>query len=362
MRTEFAISIGATKLPDKIGIGIVSFAHGHVNAYASQIKKFDDAQLVACWDDDEERGRRNAEIFGISFETDLNSLLARDDIKCVIVASETSNHADLCVAAAEAGKAVLLQKPMALTLADCDRIIEAVTRNDIWFSMAFQMRCDPQNVAMKRLVEQGVVGKVGLIRRRHCIPVLFSKAFTEGPSRWHISAEMNKGMFFDDATHALDWLYWTTGRKPVSVMAEIDNVLTNVAPDDTGVALFRFADGMFADITNTSVTLAGENTTEIYGDRGVIIQNYGDAPSCSIQPANPVGVKLYRSDQPELGWQDQGLPVPSSHGERIAGVARPFINAFKLGVPMCSAADGRVSVEMCLACYDSAETGRRVML
>ncbi|HLJ57453.1 MAG TPA: Gfo/Idh/MocA family oxidoreductase [Chthonomonadaceae bacterium] len=346
----------------KLRIGIVSFAHGHVNAYAHQIKGFDDAELAACWDDDVERGTKNAEAFGIPFHADLGGLLARGDVDCVIVASETNKHADLCVAAMEAGKSVLLQKPMAITLADCDRIIATAERTGVWLSMAFQMRCDPQNIAMRRLVREGAVGRVGMIRRRHCIGVLFSKAFVEGPSRWHISAEANKGMFFDDATHALDWLCWTVGERPVSVMAEIDNVLTDVAPDDTGIAIFRFRDGTFAEITNSSVTLAGENTTEIYGDRGVIIQNHGDGPSCAIKPPHPIGVKLYQSERAADGWQDLGIPIPGGHGERIAGVARPFIDALKRGEPMCTAREGRVSIEMCLACYESAATGRRVVM
>ena len=346
----------------KIGIGIVSFAHGHVNAYANQIKTFSDAQLVACWDDDAERGQKSAENFAIPFLSNLDDLLSRPDIDCVMVASETNKHADLCLAAMEAGKAVLLQKPMATTLADCDRIIATQERTGAWFSLAFQMRCDPQNIAMKKLVEAGAVGRVGMIRRRHCIPVLFNKGFIEGPSKWHISKEANRGMFFDDAIHAIDWLYWTTGRKPVSVIAEIDNVLTNVAPDDTGVAIFRFDDGLFAEIFNASVTLAGENTTEIYGDKGVLIQNHGDSPSCSVKPPHPIGVKLYQSDKADAGWQDQGIAVPGNHGERIAGVARPFIDALRSGVPMCSARDGRVSVELCLAAYESAQSGRRVSL
>jgi predicted dehydrogenase len=346
---------------DKPGIGILSFAHGHVNAYAHQIKNFDDAQLVACWDDDEARGRQNAETFGIPYTPDLQALLSRPDVDCVIVASETNKHADLSVAAMEAGKAVLLQKPMATTLADCDRILRAVEQTGVWFSMAFQMRQDPQNIKMKELVEAGAIGRLGAIRRRHCIPVLFNQGFIEGPSRWHISAEANRGMFFDDATHALDWLVWMLERKPVSVVAEIDNVLTHVAPDDTGVAIFRYDDGLFAEVFNSSVTWAGENTTEIYGDKGVLIQNHGDGPSCAIKPPHPIGVKLYQADKPELGWQDLGLPIPASHGERIAGVARPFIDGLKAGKPLCTAQEGRVSVEMCLAAYHSAQTGQRVL-
>jgi len=254
----------------------------------------------------------------------------------------------------------LLQKPMAITLADCDRIIDAVNRTGRWFSMAFQMRCDPQNITMRELIQSGAIGRIGAIRRRHCIGVLFNKGFIEGGSKWHISAESNKGMFFDDATHPIDWLLWTLGRKPTSVIAEIDNVLTTVAPDDTGVAIFRYADGLFAEVFNSSVTHAGENTTEIYGDKGVIIQNHGDAPSCGIKPPHPIGVKIFQTDHAELGWQDLGLPIPASHGERIAGVARPFIDALASGVPMCTAEEGRDSVELVLAAYHSADTGKRV--
>ena len=344
----------------KLGIGILSFAHGHVNAYANQIRQFDDAELIACWDHDLERGEKNARDFNIPFIPQLNALLARSDIDCVIVASETNRHTELCIAAMESGTSVLLQKPMALTLKECDRIIETQRKTGVWFSLAYQMRCDPQNIAMKKLIEEGAIGKVGTVRRRHFIPVLFSKDFIEGPSKWHISAEANKGMFFDDAIHPFDWLFWTLGRKPVTVFAEIDNVLTNVAPDDTGIAVFRFEDGCFADVLNSSVTYAGENTTEIYGDRGVIIQNHGDAPSCGVKPPHPIGLKLYQSDIAGLGWQILDIPIPANHGERIAGVARPFIDALKAGIPMCSAEEGRVGVEMSLACYRSSESGRRV--
>ena len=69
---------------------------------------------------------------------------------------------------------------------------------------------------------------------------------------------------------------------------------------------------------------------------------------------------MFQSDKADLGWQDLGLPIPGNHGERIAGVARPFIDALKFGVPMCTAEEGRVSVEMCLAAYRASETGCRV--
>jgi len=330
-----------------------------VNAYCRRVRDFEDARLVACWDDDEERGLRDAETYGIPYSPHIENVLGNPEVECVIVSSETNKHAGLCEAAARAGKAILLQKPMALTLADCDRIILAVEKAGIWFSMAYQMRHDPANIHMKKLVEEGAVGRIGIVRRRHCINVLLNPAFVNGPSRWHLSREANRGMWLDDASHPCDWLYWMFG-KPETVIAEVGSVLTDVAPDDAGFAIFRYFNGMMAEIHNASVTLAAENTTEIYGDQGVILQNHGDGPSTAVKPLNPVGVKLYRKDKPDLGWQDQQIPIPSGQIDRIAGIARPFIDAIKADNPIVTAWEGRVSVEMVLAAYESSETGQRI--
>ena len=344
----------------KIGIGVLSYAHGHVNAYSAEIKGFDDAELLSVWDDNLDRGKANAEAFGAAFKPHLEDVLDDKAIELVIIASETNKHADLAVAACAAGKNVIVQKPMALSLADCDRIIDAVDRNGVWFSMAFQMRYDPANIRMKQLIDDGSVGRVGVLRRRHCIGVLFSEAFITGGSNWHISAEANMGMWMDDASHAADFMYWMLGQ-PVSVVAEIDNVLTNVAPDDTGVALYRFQNGEVGILFNSSVTWAGENTTEIYGDRGVVIQNYGDGPSLAVAPPpDAVAVKYFDSQAPEKGWQDQGIPIPAGHGVRIQAVASNLIKAYKAGKPTVSAREGRVSTEMILASYRAAREGRRV--
>jgi predicted dehydrogenase len=208
----------------RVGIGVLSWAHGHVGAYAGMIRSFDDARLVSCWDHDAARGRANANKFAIPYFEDIGKVLGNPEVECVMIGSETNRHADLCEAAAKAGKAILLQKPMAITLEECDRIIRAVKHSGIWFSLAWQMRSDPQNIRMRELVRDGAVGRVGIVRRRHCIGLLFDKGFVEGPARWHLDRTANRGMWADDASHACDWLLWMFG-KPSSVIAEIDNVL-----------------------------------------------------------------------------------------------------------------------------------------
>jgi predicted dehydrogenase len=329
--------------------------------YCNQMKGWDDVRLVAAWDDDEERGRKNAESFGMEFSPHLEDIVGRKDIDALIVTSETNKHGDLCVAAAAAGKQILLQKPMALSLEECDRIIAAVDKAGVTLRMAFQMRCDPVNQRMKQLIDEGVLGKIGTLRRRHCLNLLFNEAFVTGPSRWHIDPVANMGMFMDDAVHAADFLYWLLG-EPRSVMAEIDNVLTTCAPDDTGMAIYRFADGAFGLLYNCSVTLGAEITTEIYGDQGTVQHSFGDGVSTPFAPEGAVPLKLYRRGEPSR-WEEIPMPIPKSHGERIAAVPRPWIDMLKQGAaPDCDARGGRVSTAMCLGAYESAQSGRRIAL
>lgn len=344
----------------QLGIGILSFAHGHVHAYCDRIRTFPDANLIAAWDDNEERGRAGAERHGIAFIPQFETLLARNDIDAVIITSETNRHADLAEAAAAAGKAILCQKPLATTREDCDRIIAAVERHDVHFQMAFQMRCDPLNQQIKTWLDDGAVGRVGALRRRHCINFLFNPTIATGPSAWHIDPIANVGMFFDDAVHAADFMYWLMG-KPISVIAEIDNVLTSVAPDDTGIAVYRWAGGAMGELFNSSVTLAGENTCEIYGEEGVIIQNYDDGVSVTHAPPGVPALKLFRKSTGQ--WETFDYPTPPNHGERIAAVPRPWLDSLlNRTPPAVTARDGKISVEMCLAAYESARQGRRVSM
>ncbi|MCP4642924.1 MAG: Gfo/Idh/MocA family oxidoreductase, partial [bacterium] len=247
-----------------IGIGVLSFAHGHVGTYAHVMKDFDDVRLITAYDDNETRGTGLCEAVGMKYTPHVEDVLNDPEVQAVMIGVETCHHAEMAVAAAQAGKHILLQKPMALTLADCDTIIDAVEKSGVMFAMAFQMRYDPANIYMRDLLHSGKLGDIAAIRRRHCIPVLLDEGFINGPSNWHIQADKNKGMFADDAAHPADWFHWMLG-KPASVIAEVDNVITNVAPDDNGVAVYRFAKGEMGILFNSSTVYAGENTTEIYG-------------------------------------------------------------------------------------------------
>ena len=343
------------KMP--MNLATVGFAHAHVDAYASEISAMTDACVAGGWDHDLERGAARCEAHGCRFYPDLQDLLQREDLAGVIIGSETCCHADHVEAAARARKDILLQKPMALTLADCDRIVAAVKSSGVRFSMAWQMRCDPQNIWMREAILSGKIGKVTMLRRRHG---LATHLWPDFDNSWHVKPALNRGMFMDDAAHPVDFLLWVLGQ-PKSVVAEIDTLLNPRIPDDIGVAIYRFAGGTIG-IAECSFTCVGaEETTIVIGDKGTIIQSYGDVPSCGsiALPDNPRGLRYMLAG--DNHWTVVDIPTPPNHGYRIRGVARPAVDFF-LGrrPPIATAEEGRTNVKMLLSAYQSAAEGRRV--
>jgi predicted dehydrogenase len=346
---------------NKVGIGILSHAHGHANTYCQAMQSFDDVELIATWDDNPERGQQAAKRFGLKYRSQADDVIHDPRIDAIMVNTETNRHAEFVERAAAAGKHILCQKPMATTLQDCDRIISAVDKYGVKFSMAFQMRHDPVNLKIKELLEQGAVGKVAIVRRRHAINVLLNPGFVNGPTRWHLDPMANVGMFFDDATHAADWFYWLLG-EPHSVTAQIDRVVTDYGTDDNGIAVYRFSKGEIGILLNSSTTVAAVSTTEIYGDQGTIIQDYGDGPATSA-PRAPGAAPLRLIRKGDKEWTEFDLPIPARHGERIAAIPRPFIDYLRgLTDQTISAREGRKSVEMVLAAYQSCNQGRHIDL
>lgn len=342
-------------------IGILGFAHGHVGMYCNRWKKEPQLgiEVVAGWDHDAARLQKAAADFGVKTFATADELLADKSIADVVIGAETSLHADMVVKAAAAGKAIALQKPMAMTLAEADRMVAAVRKAGVPFTMAWQMRTDPQNLKMKELVESGRFGKVFMVRRRHGLGmILTNPAFRD---MWHIKPEYNRDIWADDAAHPIDFMHWIFGI-PETVTAELGTLYDPVQPNDNGIAVYRYADGMIAEVVCSFTCLAGENTTEITAEKGVIVQNYGDGPSSGTpRPQGAAALKWYLHEKKEWTIWDGG--GPSNQGERIAHLAGPLAEYLQgKRPPIATAEEGRDSLRMVLACYESNEKGERVRI
>jgi predicted dehydrogenase len=337
---------------------ILGFAHAHVGVYCDIWRDQPDLgiEVVAAWDHDTKRLAEAVEKRKLLPCATVAEALAQSGIEAVVVGAETSRHADLVIAAAQAGKKIILQKPLALTSTQADAMVAVIEKTGVPFTLAWQMRVDPQNLRMKELIHEGVLGRILMVRRRHG---LNSHMWAGFENSWHVQPGLNRGMWADDAAHAVDFIYWLLG-PPQSVFAEIDTLVNPKVPDDHGIAVFRYADGTFAEVVSSFTCVAGENTTEIVGERGTVIQNYGDVPSCH-PPRTPgsVGLKWFLRDG--TNWIDSGIPSPAAHVERLKALAAPLA-AFLHGrrPPIATAAEGRDVLKLILACHESSATGRRI--
>ena len=340
-------------------VGILGFAHGHVNAYCAVWRDRPElgVTVVAAWDHDAARLQTNADAFGLQACPTVADLLS-SGVDAVVVASETSLHADLVEQAAASGKPIVVQKPLALTIQQADRIVAAVDKANVPFTMAWQMRVDPQNVRIKELLDSGEMGKVLQVRRRHALATHLWPTFVD---LWHNKPEFNRDIWADDAAHPIDFLHWLLGR-PETVTAELTTLLDQRVRNDNGIAIYRYPGGPLAEVVCSFTCGAHENTTEVVCEKGTIIQNFGDGPSNQWPHTHGAeGLKWWKSDTGT--WTNSGIPSPPGHGTRIAALAEPLA-AWMHGKrePIATADDARFSLRMTLACYVSSREGRRVRL
>ena len=343
-----------------VNVGILGFAHGHVNAYCARWRE-DTAlgvRVVAGWDHNSARATAAAGSFGIETCDSASALLRRPDVQAVVIAAETLLHAELVEAAAAAGKAIVLQKPIALTLEQADRIVRAVERARVPFTLAWQMRVDRHNLKMKELLASGRFGRVFMVRRRHCLSTHLWKDFDRS---WHVQPELNRDIFADDAAHPIDFMYWLLGM-PVSVVAELGSLLNPRIPNDNGIAIFRYADGAFAEVSCSFAAAAGENTAEIVCQNGTIVGNYGDQVTTMV-PRPPGAVQLKWFVTGDAQWTVSDVPDIAGQGERVAALAAPlaeFLHGRR--PPIATADEGRTVLRLTLACYESAQSAKRILL
>jgi predicted dehydrogenase len=346
-------------MSSRVRLALLGVAHPHADDWQAAWTSKPGAELAAVWDHDAKRGAALADRYGVSFEPDLQALLARDDLNAVGICAENAWHADLTMAAAGAGKHILCEKPPATTLADCDRMRAAVDAASVTYMQALPMRLDPANHKVKELIESGAVGPVSSIRKRHgngwaVMPI--PDRFT-----WFAQPEMaGGGAFLDEGIHAADFLRWMLGR-PISVTAVIDRLQAPVGVDDNGVAIYRFESGAIGVLQSAWTWSAATVCTEVFGETGTIIQHFTDGASNAVAGEVSAPLQVYRREGRLEGWQYPKLPIhfPNNH----KAVAARFIDCLQTAEsPPSTLAHGRDALVMILAAYRSAKEGRTVAM
>ena len=282
-------------------------------------------------------------------------LLDRDDIDVVTICSPSGVHAEQALAALEAGKHVVVEKPLALTAADADRIVGLAAERGLRVSAISQRRLEPEVTAVRQALDAGQLGAVRLATTQvHWWrdEDYFAAAAWRGDPAGGGGSLMNQGV------HNVDLLQWLAG--PVeSVTAQQATIAHDSAAEDTTVATVRFASGALGLISTTTATPPGSpGTLTLYCERGVVEIGQGEVTRWDVDglPA------------PQVGEEGEGIGVGASDHTAIgiAGHVQQWSDILAAIAdnrePAITAADGAATVHLLDAITTAARTGRLVTL
>jgi predicted dehydrogenase len=255
-----------------IGVGIIG-AGGIARAHARAILGISDrARLFAAADTSPERlGGFSAEFSIPKIYGDYRELLADPDIRMVTICTPNGMHAGMAVAALEAGKAVLCEKPIAGSLSEVDAIIAAQARSGGFVSSIFQWRYGNGVSTFRGLLQQGICGRI-LWAQANVLWRRTAEYYTSGPWRGSWKGERG-GPLMTLASHAIDSMA-SVMAKPIAVSAFLANFLHDVEVEDTAAAVVRFEDGSMASVNVTSSNQSDTSRLEFICEKACVSTSF----------------------------------------------------------------------------------------
>jgi len=249
-----------------VGAGIIAAVH------ADAIALLPDARLVAVTDVAADAARDFAAARGCAAESSLDALLARPDVDVVCVCVPSGLHAEVGVRAARSGKHLVVEKPLDVTLAAADRLIEAARAAGVTLTVISQHRFDPGLIELKRLIGVGALGRLLLAEAS-------TKWYrTQGyydSAAWRGTSAMDGGSLMNQGVHYVDLLRWCMG--PVTeVTAVCATQAHQVEVEDTALAIVRFGSGAVGTIVSSTAAFPGfPQRLEVTGTDGTVIVEDG---------------------------------------------------------------------------------------
>src|SRR5579872_262826 len=345
-----------------IGFGIVGC--GMIAAFhARAINDIRGAKTVALFTSNPEHGRKVAEVAaGCSIYTDYAKFLKHPGLAIVNICTPSGAHLEPALAAAAAGKHVVGEKPLEITLARCDKLIAACRRHSVKLCTIFPSRFSAANRVLKEAIDEGRFGKLTL-GDSYVKWWRTQKYYDSGGWRgtWKLDGG---GAYMNQAIHNVDLLQWFMGE--VAEVTAFTGTLAHerIEVEDTGVAAIRFKNGALGVIEATTSASPGFlKKTEIHGTHGSAIVEQDDVLFWQFEPSARKDAAIRKKFARRIGGGG-GAADPKAisyhwHYEQL----KDFVDAVKTGKPpMVDGEEGRKSAEIILAIYQAAKTGRAVKL
>jgi UDP-N-acetyl-2-amino-2-deoxyglucuronate dehydrogenase len=331
-----------------VGCGRISGSH------VAAIDKVDGLELIAVCDVEIDRARALADERGIPAFRTIEELLAGTDSDVVAVCTPSGLHPAHGIAAARAGKHVVAEKPMAISLADADALVQACDAAGVHLFVVKQNRLNPPIQLLRRAVEKGRFGRIYLANTtvRWTRPQEYYDA-----APWRGTWEFDGGAIMNQASHYVDLMQWLVG--PVeSVVAKTATLARRIETEDTGIAVLRFRSGALGVIEVTVLTHPRnfEGSITILGEKGTV-----KIGGTAVNRVEHWQFADYDDDDKLIDAASTNPPTVYGFGHE--GYYRNVLAVLRgEAKPGTDGREGRKSLELILGIYESAKTGREVPL
>ncbi|MBI2911589.1 MAG: Gfo/Idh/MocA family oxidoreductase [Chloroflexi bacterium] len=328
-----------------IGWGIVGIGRHAERFMADAIQRSPDGELVAAWSRDRARAEAFAGRFGARRAyDDMGLLLADPQVQAVLVLTPNALHVSHTVAAARAGKHVLCEKPMALSVTEGQEMLAACRAAGVRLGIGFHLRHHPAIREARRRIAEGTLGELRILRVSWDVP----DALGHWSRSWKNQPDVaGGGILYGNGVHALDAVRYVTGREFVEVAAFCDGSPPAGPVEETVVALLKLEGGAYLVADFAKAVGAPTNDLEVYGararldGRGVITA----LPAGELAVATPEG--------------REAVPLPPSqhYVDEIQDFNRAVLDGRE---PAATGLDGLRMVEVSLALFEAARSERAV--
>lgn len=329
-----------------VGCGNIG-VKGHIPAYAD----LPDAGITAVCDADAKLARTAGELTGAKVYVDFDELLAKEDIDAVDICTPPWTHAELAIKAAEAGKHILCEKPIAPSLEDADAMIAAAKANDVNLMIGQTRRFDGRYQTIKDQIDAGRVGRPVYIRRAE-------RQYLPFPAEmWYWDTSIGGGVILDIGVHTSDLLRWLFDDEPVeirTVAKAVGEAAQEAKSFDYAQITYKFADGGigFAETSWAHPRDFGGGqyaALDVLGTDGKIEYNDRDSnPMLSLDMESGLALPRYFALMSSTEY---------AFGAKIAAFVDSVVTGTK---PVLDPVDARAAVAMALAAHESAMTGKAV--
>ena len=339
-----------------IGCGMIAGFH------QKAIADIRGARVVACYDTFPSAAERFATSNNCTAYQDLATMLADPAVDVVTICTPSGAHLEPALAAANAGKHVIVEKPLEITLRRCDRIIDACRRNGVTLGTIFPSRFHDSSRLLKKAIDAGRFGRLS-VGDAYVKWYRTQQYYDSGAWRgtWKLDGG---GALMNQAIHSVDLLTWLMG-PVVEISAQIDMLAhKRIEVEDVAVATLRFANGALGVIEATTAAYPGAlKRIEIHGTGGSAVIEEEDIKTWDFSRAAR-GDKALLAKMSGRTQTGGGAADPSAighHGHTL--LFRDVLKAIRNETaPSIDGHEGRRSVEIILAIYKAAETGRTITL